>query len=89
MGHPVGVYTTVGEDPGLTPDERRERARVAKWEKVLAGSQERLARLILIAADPSTDASKAARLKVQCDRASEEIERAKVELAHVPDYPTN
>jgi hypothetical protein len=78
MGNAVGVIATVGEDRGLTPEQRRERARVKRWTSVLAGNLARLERIEfrLLSA---TGAPRAA-LEFKAEQARGEIARARAEL---------
>ena len=45
MGHSVSVFTSHGPDPGLSPDERRERARRSALERSRASARARLERI--------------------------------------------
>jgi hypothetical protein len=79
MPGPVGVVATVGEDRGLTPEERVERSRVEKWTRVLEAAKQRLVRI----EHKSATANEAtqARLQIKAQQTREEIARAERELS--------
>jgi hypothetical protein len=79
MPGPVGVVATVGEDRGLTPEERVERSRVEKWTRVAEAAKQRLVRIEhkVTTANEATQA----RLQIKAQQTREEIARAERELS--------
>jgi glutathione S-transferase len=71
------VVATVGDDPGLTPDERRHRARVRRWEQILATQRQKLIGL----------EAEAVAIEEKIRRAQHQVERAEEELR--ADHTTN
>jgi hypothetical protein len=45
MGHMPSVFTSIGEDPGLSPKQRRERARMDALVRSRAAARSRLERI--------------------------------------------
>jgi hypothetical protein len=45
MGHQPLVFTSIGEDPGLSPEERRERARMNALVRSRESARARLERI--------------------------------------------
>jgi len=79
MDRRVGVIATVGPDPGLTDDQRAERARVHRWTSVLDGSLGKLARIESKMREANE--SERARLAVKAEQVRRGIARAEAELA--------
>ena len=78
MGNRVGVIATAGPDPGLTRDERVARAQERRWENVLNGSIQKLARIESMI--PTASVSKQAALEVKAEALRKQIVKAKLEL---------